>query len=187
MISTADFEKGMVIKYDGQPWEIKNFSFYKPGKGGAFMQTKMQNLNTGATIEKSFKSQEKFEELDTERGVAKYVYHNDKEVVFSNKDNSRFSLDFKLIGDQVKFLKSNMEVGILFVEDRPVSITIPVKIEYVVKTSPPAIKGNSIGSATKGVVLDNGLEMQAPMFIETGDIIVVNTERGEYVERKNKN
>ena len=148
------------------------------------MQTRLHNLTTGSSIEKSFRSQEKFEELETDRGKAKFVYRNDKEAVFSNEDNSRFNLSVSIIGEQVKFLKSNMIVDLLYVEEKPVSITLPVKIEYVVKTAPPSTKGNSIGSASKTVLLENELEIQAPMFIQEGDIIVVNTERGEYVERK---
>lgn len=184
MISTSDFEKGMIIEYEAQPWIILGYEFLKPGKGGAFMQTKIRNLKSNATREISFKSNERFNELDMERKKAMYIFHNPKEIVFNDvSDKTRFSLPADIIGDQIKYLKSNMTIDIIYVNDEPLNFDIPVKIEYEVKESPGFAKGNTSSGATKTVVMENGLEVDVPMFIKEGDRILVNTEKGTYVER----
>ncbi len=187
MISTSDFKKGMIIKYENAPWKILDYSFYKPGKGGAFMQTKLQNLKTKTIKDVSFKSQDRFEELEVEKKPAIYIYHNNKEIVFNDKDtNKRFSLPINFIGEKAKFLKNNMEVTIEYIEEEPLEIELPIKINYLVKEAPPAIKGNTATGGTKNVILENGLEITVPLFIKEGDVISVNTEKQEYVERVNK-
>ena len=185
MISTSDFEKGTIIKYENQPWIVFEYKFLKPGKGGAFMQTKIKNLKTNATKEVSFKSTEKFEELDSEKRKAEYIYHNQKEVFFNDlKEKKRFSLSVDIFEDKLKYLKQGIHIDIIYVEDEPISFEIPIKISYLVKESPGSAKGNTASGAMKKVLLENGLEIDVPMFIKEGDNIIINTDRCEYVERE---
>ncbi len=184
MISTSDFEKGTILKYENDPWMILEYKFLKPGKGGAFMQTKLKNLKTNATREISFKSTEKFEELDSERRKAEYIFQTPKEVTFSDqKEKNRFTLPVAVFGDKLRFLKDKIVIEIVYVEEEPVSFEIPIKISYLVTEAPGSAKGNTASGAMKRVVLENGLEIDVPMFIKEGDTIVVNTDRFEYVER----
>jgi len=186
MISATDFTKGMIIEYEHQPCQILEYTFNKPGKGGGFMKTKLRNCKTGASFEINFRTQDTFEELETERRKAIFIYYNNKEIFFNDKEtNKRFSLPISFIGDKVKFLKTNMEIDISYINDEPLTINIPVKITYKVISAPPAIKGNTSSGATKIVTLENNLEISTPLFIKEGDYIVVNTEKGEYVERSN--
>jgi elongation factor P len=148
------------------------------------MQTKIRNLKTNGVREVSFKSNEKFEELDSEKKKAEYVYHNQKEVFFTDlKEKNRFSLSVNVFEDKLKYLKQGIQIDIIYVEDEPVSFEIPIKISYLVKESPGAAKGNTSSGAMKRIVLENDLEIDVPMFIKEGDTVVVNTERCEYVER----
>jgi len=186
MPSPSDFSKGMIINYENQPCQIIEYTFNKPGKGGGFMKTKMRNLKTGSSFEVNFRSQDNPEELETENKKATYIYHNDKEIFFNDKKtNKRFSLPTSMLGDQAKFLKANTEMEITYIEEDPLTINAPVKMFYKVITSPPAVKGNTSTGASKIVTLENGLEINAPLFIKEGDSIVINTERGEYIERYN--
>ncbi len=184
MISTADFEKGTIIKHEGQPWMILEYAFLKPGKGGAFMQTKIKNLKTNATKEISFKSNEKFEELESERKQSIYIYHSQNEVFFNTKESQkRFSLPVSIFEDKLKYLKKDIQIDIIYVLDEPVSFIMPIKINYFVKEDPGMAKGNTASGAMKKVTLENGLQLDVPMFIKQDDVVVVNVERGEYVER----
>lgn len=183
MISTSDFKKGLIIKYESQPWIILEYQFLKPGKGGAFMQTKLKNLKTNTKRDISFKSTEKFEELDVEKKEAKYIYHNKKEVFFNNSDKKRFSLPIDIFNDKLKYLKQDIKIDIIYIEEEPVSFEIPIKIPYLVKEAPGAAKGNTASGAMKKVVLENGLEIDVPMFINQDDTIIVNTDKCEYSER----
>jgi elongation factor P len=160
------------------------YAFLKPGKGGAFMQTKIKNLKTNATKEISFKSNERFEELESERKKSIYIYHSPKEVVFNDeKSKTRFSLPVEIFEDKLKYLKKDIQIDIIYVDDEPVSYILPIKISYQVKEDPGAAKGNTASGAMKRVVLENDLEIDVPMFIKQDDTIVVNVERGDYVER----
>lgn len=184
MISTSDFEKGMVIKVNGEPWQIINFEFYKPGKGGAVMRTKLKNFLTGKVVEKTFRSGDKFEEVEIDYQNALYLYADRKSAVFLLKNNQqRISFDLEKVQDLIKFLKEKTEVSVIFIEEKPVSIKIPIKVELLVIEAPDAIKGNTVSGALKTVTLENGLKIKTPLFIKKGDKIIINTESGQYVER----
>jgi len=186
MVSSSDFTKGMIINYENQPCQILEYTFNKPGKGGGFMKTKLRNIKTGSSFEMNFRSQDTFEELETENKKVTYIYHSDKEIFFNDKQtNKRFNLPISVIGDQAKFLKSNAELEISYINEEPLSVNVPVKINYKVISAPPAVKGNTSTGASKIVTLENGLEIAAPLFIKEGDSVVINTEREEYVERYN--
>ena len=184
MVSTSDFEKGMVIKVNNEPWQIINFEFYKPGKGGAIMRTQLKNFLTGKVVEKTFHSGDRFEEIEIDYQDALYLYADRKSAVFQLKNNQqRISFDLEKVQDSTKFLKEKSEVSIVFIDEKPVSIKIPIKIELLVTEAPDAVKGNTVSGALKTVTLENGLKINTPLFIKEGDWIIINTETGQYVER----
>lgn len=184
MISTSDFEKGIVIKVDGQPWQILDFQFYKPGKGGAVMRTKLKNFQTGKVVDKTFRSGDKFEELDVDYQDALYLYSDRHNSVFqSEEDGERISFPREQLSSQIPFLKEKSKVKIVFLEDKPTEIVIPKKVALQVKEAPPAIKGSTATAATKTAVLETGLKVDVPIFIKEGETIIVNTDSGKYVGR----
>ena len=184
MVSTSDFEKGMIIKVNNEPWQIIGFEFYKPGKGGAVMRTQLKNFFSGKVVEKTFRSGDRFEEIELDCQDALYLYADRKSAVFQLKDNQqRISFDLKKAQDLIKFLKEKEEVSIIFIDEKPVAFKIPIKVELMVTEAPDAIKGNTVSGALKTVTLENGLKINTPLFIKKGDKIVINTETGQYVER----
>jgi elongation factor P len=184
MISTTDFEKGMVIRINNEPWQIINFEFYKPGKGGAVIRTQLKNFKTGKAIEKTFRSGDRFEEVEIDYQDALFLYADRKSAVFQlKKSRERISFDLEKVQDQIKFLKEKTEVSIIFLDEKPISIKIPIKMELLVTEAQEAIKGNTVSGAIKTVTLENGLKINTPLFIKEGDAIIINTETGQYVER----
>ena len=185
MISTSDFEKNMVIKVNGEPWQIVNFEFYKPGKGGAVMRTKLRNFQTGKVLDKTFRSGDKFQEVEIEYQPALYLYSDRKSSVFQleNNNKERINFDLEQTKDLVQFLKEKSEVSIVFLNEKPISINLPAKVELKVIEAPPAIKGNTVSGAIKTVTLETGLKINTPIFIKEGDILIVNTETVSYVAR----
>ena len=184
MIPTTDFEKGMVIKVNGEAWQIVNFEFYKPGKGGAVMRTKLKNFQTGKVLEKTFRTGDKFEEIEIEYQPALYLYSDRKSSVFQLKSNNeRINFDLEKTKDLIEFLKEKTEVSIIFLDEKPININIPPKVELKVIEAVPAIKGNTVTGAIKTVTLETGLKIKTPIFIKNGDILIINTETGEYVSR----
>jgi len=184
MISTTDFEKGMVIKVNGDPWQIVNFEFYKPGKGGAMMRTKLKNFQTGKVLEKTFRSGDKFEQIEIEYQPAFYLYSDRKSSVFQlQNNNERINFDLEKTKDLIEFLKEKTEVSVVFLDEKPISINIPTKVELKVTEAMPTIKGNTVTGAIKTVTLETGLKINTPIFVKKGDILIINTETKEYVSR----
>jgi len=184
MISTSDFEKGMVIKVNGEPWQIVNFEFYKPGKGGAVMRTELKNFQTGKVLQKTFRSGDKFEEIEIDYQPALYLYSDRKSSVFQLKDsNERINFDLEKTKNLIPFLKEKSEVSIVFLNEKPININIPAKVKLKVIEAPPAIKGNTVSGALKTVILETGLKINTPIFIKEGDTIIINTETISYVAR----
>lgn len=184
MISTSDFEKGMVIKVNGEPWQIVNFEFYKPGKGGAVMRTELKNFQTGKVVEKTFRSGDKFEDVEVDHHTAFYLYSDRKLSVFQLKNsNERINFDLEKTKDLIQFLKEKSEVSIVFLDEKPININVPTKVELKVIEAPPSIKGNTVSGAIKTVTLETGLKINTPIFIKEGDILIINTETKKYVSR----
>ena len=150
----------------------------------AVLKTKLKNLVNGSMLEKSFQQGEKIEEAETEIRKANYQYKTETEATFMNNETfDQFSLPLEQIGDKIKYLKEGTDVDILYFQDRPVSLKLPIKIAIKVTSAPPGVKGNSAGNVTKAVQLETGMQINAPMFINEGDIVIVNTDTGEYVSR----
>jgi elongation factor P len=185
MISTSDFEKGMIIKTEGQLWMIVGFDFVSPGKGTAFYRTKLKNLATGNANEKTFKSGEKFEEVVAEKSTVKFLYaHRDSYFFCQEKDPSaRFNLSKEVVGNSAAFLKPNQIVEALSLEGKIASISLPIKVNLKVTIAPPSFKGDTAQGGNKSVTLETGAQINVPMFVKEGDVIEVNTEKGEYTKR----
>lgn len=185
MATTSDIRKGAVIKHNNDLYVVVEFQHVNPGKGAAFTRTRMKNLGNAKVIELTYKSGESLEIVSVQFQTMQYLYKTGDNYAFMNTTSyEQIEMDGDLIGDDAKYLKEGIEAIIGIYEERPVSIQLPKKIQYKVVEAPPAVKGDSAsGNVTKEIGLDNGLKIQAPIFIKEGEEILVNTETGEYSAR----
>ncbi len=185
-VDTSSFRNGLKIELDGEPFTITYFQHVKPGKGGAFVRTKVKNLKTGRVLDRTFRSGEKVDEADVEDRSMQYLYHDGDSFIFmdnSSYDQVPFSKD--QIGDAAKFLKENLEVDVLFWRGNPINIELPSFIEATVTQCDPGVKGDTASGATKPATIETGAVVQVPLFIKEGEVLRVDTRTGEYVERVN--
>ncbi|MDR2191499.1 MAG: elongation factor P [Endomicrobium sp.] len=184
MISTSDFRNGLNILVDGEPYQISWFQNHKPGKGGAVMRVKLRHLKKGGTIERTFKSGEKFEALSVTRQKKQFLYKEGDKFNFMDMNTyEQISVDPVIIGDLKDFLKENAEVDAIFLESELIGIEMPAIIEMTIAEAEPGIKGDSVSNMTKMAKLETGADIRVPLFIKEGDKIKVDTRTGEYVER----
>ncbi|MDI3496572.1 MAG: elongation factor [Patescibacteria group bacterium] len=184
MLSFNEIKTGKVIKVNGEPFVIIKTDHHKMGRGGAVLKTKCRNLINGNILEKTFQGAEKAEEAETETKKANYLYKDKDEAYFMDTENfEQFNLPIEELGNQAQFLKDGTDVDVLYFEGKPVTISLPIKMEFKVISAPPGVKGNSAGNVNKLVEIETGAKISVPMFINEGDIIRINTESGEYTER----
>lgn len=183
MISTSEFKKGLVIEVDGEPYIILDYQFVKPGKGTAFVRTTLKHIKTKKVIEKSFRSQERFEELDLDYKKVTYLYSDRQNSVFLDQNSQRISVPLEITQNKLPYLKPKAEVQLVYLEDELIDVKLPVKVALKVVEAPLAVKGDTVSGATKTVTLETGLKINVPLFIKEGEEVIVNTETGEYVER----
>jgi len=184
MISTSDFRNGLNILVDGEPYQITWFQNHKPGKGGAVMRVKLRHLKKGGTIERTFKSGEKFEALSVSRQKKQFLYKEGENFNFMDMNTyEQISVEPELIGEMVNFLKENLEVEAVYLENELIGIDLPLIIEMTIAEAEPGIKGDSVSNMTKMAKLETGADIRVPLFIKEGDRIKVDTRTGEYVER----
>ena len=188
MISTSDFRKGRKILFQNEPYMVIDFVHVKPGKGGAFVKTKMKNLLTGLMREETFRSGEKFEDPGLEYKDMQYLYCDENLYHFMDLESyEQISLNKNQIEETLKLLKEQETYNVVYFQEKPVSVNPPMFLELMVKDAPPGVRGNTAqGAATKPVTLETGLVLQAPLFVEEGDIIKIDTRTNEYIERVNK-
>ncbi len=183
-VDTSQFRNGLKIIVDGEPVAITYFQHVKPGKGGAFVRTKIKNLKTGRVLEKTFRSGEKVDEADVEDKKMQFLYRDGDSFVFMDNesyDQVPFSED--QVGDAVKFLIENLEVQVSFWKGAPISLEIPSFIEAEITQCDPGVKGDTASGATKPATIATGAVVQVPLFIKEGERIRVDTRTGDYVER----
>ena len=186
MLNFNEIKTGKVIKINGEPFIIVKADHHKMGRGGAVLKTKCRNLINGNVLERTFQGAEKAEEAETETKKTNYMYKDKNQAYFMDTESfEQFNLDMEVIGNQTRFLKDDTDVDVLYFENTPVTISLPIKMEFKVTSAPPGVKGNSAGNINKTVEIETGATIGVPMFINEGDIIRVNTESGEYVERAN--
>ncbi len=187
MYDTSDFKKGLKILLEGQPYSIIDFQHVKPGKGNQFTRTKMKNMITGSNLERTFKSGEKFEVPDVMTRDANFLYVDDSGYNFMDQeDYNQYAMNEDDIGDAKNFLLENMQVTILFFNDRAIGIDLPNTVALVVSQTDPGVKGNTVTGGSKPATLETGLVVQVPLHINEGDKLKVDTRTGEYMERVNK-
>lgn len=184
MLSFNEIKTGKVLEVNNEPYLIIKTDHHKMGRGGAVLKVKMKNLINGNVLEKTYQGSDKAEEAKTETKKANFMYKDQNEAYFmDNTSFEQFSLSLENIGEQQEFLKEEANVDVLYFNDNPVSITLPIKMDFKVVSSPPGVKGNSSGNVTKQVEIETGAKITVPLFINEGDIIKINTETSEYVER----
>jgi len=186
VISTSQFKRGIYIIFQDEPHMIVDTSFVSPGKGSAFYRTKLKNLYTGRMIEYTYKSGEKVEEVLVETHEAEYSYFDGSNYVFIEpRTFEQYMVPVEIVGDDKVYLKEGLLYRIKFYEETPVGISLPKTIAYTVVEAENSVKGDTATNATKQAVLDTGLKVQVPLFIKMGEEILVNTETGLYLSRKN--
>ncbi len=184
MISTTDFRSGLKLAVDGEPMEMIEYQHVKPGKGGAFVRTKMRNLKTGNVLERTFRSGEKFEEPEVEEKHMQYLYLQEGNYHFMDvKSYEQLFVTKAQMGDAWQFLKENMEVDILFWKGRPLGVSPPVFVELKIVDTGPGIRGDTATGGTKPATLESGAVVKVPFHIEQGSVIKVDTRTKAYVER----
>lgn len=184
MLSITDLKSGTKLSYMGEPYEVLSYSQSKMGRGGSIVKVRIKNLKSGAVIDKTFQGAEKLDEADLARSGATYLYADTKDAYFMDAATfDQFTISLAQIGEQRCFMKENSEVDILYFNDDPINIDLPIKLPFAVAEAPPSVRGNTAGAATKKVIIETGKEIDTPLFINSGDIIIVDTRDGSYVER----
>ncbi|MBN1356338.1 elongation factor P [bacterium] len=184
MLDTSSFRNGLKIEYEGEPYIIVECQHVKPGKGVAFVKTRMKNLKNGAVLDVNFRSGDRVEKPDLESHEMQYLYKDGDLFYFMDiKTFDQKPLTEEQLGDSRKFIKENETVTVLFYRGNPISIELPVKVELRIVKSDPGIRGDTAQGATKPAVLETGAVVQVPLFVEEGEVIRVDTRTGEYIER----
>ncbi len=187
MLTINDLRPGTFFVYESEPYEALEISHSKVAQRRAVLQTKIRNLRTGNVFQKNFLQSEKFEEADIVRSPITFIYHHRGTYVFSPQGSKeRFELDEKKLGDAVRFLKPGLALEAVTYEGSILTVALPIKLDLKVVEAPPGVKGDTAQGGTKAVALESGATIQVPLFIDTGDIVRVNTRTGEYVERVEK-
>jgi elongation factor P len=187
MASTADFRNGMVIEIDGDLWAITYFQHVKPGKGGAFVRTKLKNVLSGAVVDKTYRGGEKVNEVRLERRPVNYSYSDGDLYYFMDANTyDMIPITGDLLGeDQLKFLKENMECQGLVHDDHVISVELPQFVELEVTQTDPGHRGDTAQGATKSATLETGAVISVPLFIEEGDVLKIDRREEKYLSRVN--
>jgi elongation factor P len=184
MYSTAEFKKGLKIELDGVPYVIADFQHVKPGKGGAFVRTKLKNLLTGRVLDQTFRSGEKVKRPDLVEREMQYLYREgDRFCMMDNETYEQIMLTEDQVGEARLFLTENLDVKILFFNQQPVAVEVPLFVELEVAQTEPGVKGDTAAGGTKPATLESGMTIQVPLFISEGDRVKVDTRTGAYIER----
>jgi elongation factor P len=185
VISTNEFRNGSHVEIDGTIFKIIEFQHVKPGKGGAFVRTKLRRVEDGNVIDKTFRAGEKFRPVHTESRKMQYLYDSGEAAVFMDtRDYEQLELPRSLAGEALKWMRPNDEVDVLFVDERPSDVQVPSAVDLKITETQPGVRGDTVsGGGTKSAVLESGVEIQVPLFIEEGETVRVDTRSGEYVSR----
>ena len=185
MISTAQFKNGSHIEVDGKIFRIMEFQHVKPGKGGAFVRTKLRRVEDGSVIDKTFRAGEKFRPVRTETRRMQYLYDSGEAQVFMDNQNyEQLEIPSDLDPDSMRWVRPNDEVELLFVDERPAGLQIPSAVDLEVTETQPGLKGDTAsGGGSKPATLETGVTIEVPLFIEEGEKVRVDTRSGDYVSR----
>ena len=185
MISTSDFKTGMTIEFDGDLFTIVEFQHVKPGKGAAFVRTKIKNRRSGSIVEKTFRSGEKVEKAHIEKKEMQYLYNEGEDYFFMNTETyDQISLSATQLGEEnVRFLKENMNISVMMYGEETIGIELPITVVLKVVETEPGVKGDTASNVTKAATVETGAVIRVPLFVNEGDELVIDTRTGEYVSR----
>jgi elongation factor P len=185
VISTNQFKNGSHIEIDGSVYKILDFQHVKPGKGGAFVRTKLRKIDDGSVQDKTFRAGEKFRPVRTESRKMQYLYDSGDAAVFmDSQDYEQIEIATEVVGEAMRWLLPNDEIDVLFVDERPSDVQVPSAVEMKVTQTEPGVKGDTAsGGGSKPATLESGVVVQVPLFIDEGETIRVDTRNGEYVSR----
>ena len=187
MYSASDLRKGLKIEIDGEPWIVADFDFSKPGKGQSLYRCKLKNMITGNTMDKTYRSVEKIGKPNLEEKNVYYSYPDGEFFIFSDSETyEEYRLSKKTLGDQVNFLIEDATCKVLFFNDQPIEITLPIFIEKPITDTEPGARGDTATNVAKPAKIDNGYQLDVPIFVNQGDVIKIDTRTGAYVERVSK-
>ena len=184
-VSTAEFKKGLRIVLDGQPYQIVDFQHVKPGKGGAFVRTKLKRTGDGAVIDKTFRAGEKFRPIRTETRKMQFLYADGSEAHFMDLETyDQLAIPEDQVADSLRWVLPSQEVELLYVDEKPADVQVPSAVELAVAETEPGVKGDTAsGGGDKPARLESGVTVRVPLFVNEGDRVRVDTRSGEYVAR----
>ena len=183
-INATEIRVGMILEHKDDLWEVLKTNHVKPGKGGAFAQVEMKSLNKNTKLNERFRSSETIEKASLDEIKFNFLYNDGESYHFMNPDSfEQIDLNKDLVGEKSKLLSENLEVVINFYNDEAISLILPNQIECKIETTDAALKGQTVSSSYKPAILDNGLNIQVPPFIESGDKIIIDTRTMEYVKK----
>ena len=188
MLESGDLRKGLKIEIDNEPFVIVEFQHVKPGKGGAFVRTKLKSLLTGNVLDKTFRSGEKVGKPQLEEKEMQYLYSSDNQYHFMDtKTYDQLFLTEEQLGTSKNYLQENVVVKVLFYNGQPIGVYVPIFVNLRITETDPGVRGDTATGGTKPAILDTGATVQVPLFLNVGDTIKVDTRTGEYIERVSTN
>ena len=183
-INAGEIRVGMLIEYKNDLWQVLKTQHVKPGKGGAFAQVEMKSVNKNTKLNERFRSSEAVEKASLEETNFNYLYEDEKSYYFMNPKNfEQIDIKKNIVGEKGKLLSENLEVVVSFYNDNPISIELPNQVKCKIKTTDAAIKGQTVSSSYKPAILDNGIKIQVPPFVEDEDVIILDSRTLEYVKK----
>ncbi len=183
-VSTTEFRNGLKIELDGDPYIIVDFQHVKPGKGGAFVRTKMKSLKSGNVIDRTFRAGEKVDTPELEEKKMQYLYAADKDRVFMDTTSyEQIQLHESQLGDSISYLKENMEIKVLYYKGQPINIDIPMFVELAIAQTEPGVRGDTASGGSKPATLETGAVIKVPFYLNEGDVVKVDTRTGTFIER----
>lgn len=186
MISSNDFRTGVTVELDGSVWRVVEFLHVKPGKGSAFVRTKLKNVQTGNTVEKTFRAGETVPQANLEKRTMQYTYKDGDEFIFMDMQTyEETRMNSESLGDRINFLKEEMEVNVIFWNEKVLEIELPTSVVLEITDTDPGVKGDTATGGTKPATVETGAQVMVPLFISIGEKIKVDTRDGSYLGREN--
>ncbi|MBN1630726.1 MAG: elongation factor P [Thermoleophilia bacterium] len=184
MISTNQFRIGMTVRYEGDMYRIVEFQHIKPGKGGAFVRTKLRNITNGSLVERTFRPETKFEQLRTETHPMTYLYEEPDQVVFMDAESyEQLALPKSMFADRLDLMTLNMQVDVVYIDGEPYDVELPTFVDLKIVDTAAGVRGDTVSGGSKSATLETGAVVQVPLFIEPTDTVRIDTRTREYVTR----
>jgi elongation factor P len=184
VISTNQFKVGMTVRYEGEIYRIAEFQHVKPGKGGAFVRTKLRNVSTGSLVERTFRPETKFEQLRTENRPMTYLYDEQDQIVFMDSESfEQLALPKSTLEGRFDLMTLNMQVEVIYIDGQPFDVELPTFVDLKIVETAAGVRGDTVSGGSKEAILETGASVQVPLFIEPGEVIRVDTRTREYLSR----